>query len=525
MYDYIVIGAGTAGSVLANRLSADPRNQVLLLEAGGEDRHRDIETPLAYGRLFRTDFDWAYETEPVLQLGNRRLYWPRGKVLGGSSSINAMIYIRGHASIYDQWGEEAGSDWSFSELLRYFCRAEDQERGEDPWHGVGGPIRVADPRSPNPLSQAFVSACQELGFPRNPDFNGPRQAGAGLYQLTQREGRRCSASQAYLAPIRSRGNLTITTQAQATRLLLRGKRVMGVEYRRGGHATSATARREVLLAGGAVNSPQLLLLSGIGPAQGLREQGTPLQHELPGVGMNLQDHLAISVAYTCRQPISLTNASSRASVAEYRQRRTGPLSSNAAEGGLFVAISEKHSIPDLQFHFMPGWYLEHGFRVPEGHGFTLSPTLVLPASRGRIRLRSNHPGDAPRIEPSYLECEEDLEILRRGVELARRLAATSSLASYRGEELWPGAEVVTSDEVRAFIRERAETLYHPVGTCRMGRDAGAVVDDRLRVHGLQGLRVIDASIMPRIPNGNTNAATLMIAEKGAELVLQSVHSA
>jgi choline dehydrogenase len=263
----------------------------------------------------------------------------------------------------------------------------------------------------------------------------------------------------------------------------------------------------------------------LAPAQTLREQAIPLQHELPGVGANLQDHLAISVAYACRQPITLTNASSRASVAEYRQRRTGPLSSNAAEAGLFVTISEKHSIPDLQFHFMPGWYLEHGFRVPEGHGFTLSPTLVMPASRGQIRLHSNRPNDAPRIEPNYLECEEDLEILRRGVELARRLAATSSLSSYRGEELWPGAEVETSDEVRAFIRERAETLYHPVGTCRMGRDAGAVVDDRLRVHGLQGLRVIDASIMPRIPNGNTNAATLMIAEKGAELVLRSAHSA
>ena len=521
MFDYIVIGAGSAGCVLAHRLSSDADINVLLLEAGTADEHRDIRTPIAFQKLYRSSYDWAYETHPQRHLGRRRLYWPRGKVLGGSSSLNAMIYIRGHSRVYDQWGDQVGREWSFGELLPYFRRAEDQQRGADAFHGVGGPLSVADQRSPNPLSLAFVEACTELGFPRNEDFNGAKQQGAGLYQVTQRNGVRCSAAAAYLRPILSRRNLTVLTEAHAWQLILREKHVIGVRFLQDGAVRDVHTRREVLLAGGAVNSPQLLLLSGIGPAEELRRHGIAVRHELAGVGQDLQDHLAISVAYECLEPVTLLSAATREAIAQYRRSTTGPLTSNVAEAGLFLKTRESLAAADLQFHFVPGWFLDHGFRIPDGHGFTFTPTLIQPASRGSIRLRSPNPFDPPCIEPNYLSQPSELDVLRHGFHLARQLAATKSLTPYRGREVEPGPEVTSSDEVAAFVREKAESLYHPVGTCRMGVDSGAVVDAQLRVHGLRGLRVVDASIMPSITNGNTNAPTIMIAEKGADLIRQS----
>lgn len=521
MADYLIIGAGSAGCVLANRLSENPAISVLLLEAGPADDMQEIHIPLAFSQLFKSPLDWAYITQPEPHLDGRRLYWPRGKVLGGSSSLNAMIYIRGNRADYDQWNQVGNAGWDYESVLPYFKKAENQERGPSEYHGVGGPLNVADQRSPSPLTEAFVDAATETGLNPNPDFNGPNQEGCGIYQVTQKGGFRHSAATAYLKPAMERPNLTVETNAQATRILFEGKRAVGVEYRHNGELKQARAGREVILSGGTINSPQLLLLSGVGPAKHLGEIGLEVVADLPGVGQNLQDHPAVFVAYECTQPISLINGMTEAGMQEFGATQTGPLSSNVGEGGIFMRTRPELARPDLQFHFAPSYFIEHGFSNPQGHGFTFGPTLLHPAGHGELKLRSTDPLEPPAITGNYLAHDEDVRVLVEGVKLARRMAQTPMFDQYRGEEVTPGPQVQTDLEIAVFIRKSVETLYHPVGTCKMGGDAMAVVDNRLCVHGLEGLRVVDASIMPTIVSGNTNAPTIMIAEKAADFIKES----
>jgi len=518
MYDYIVIGAGSAGCVVASRLTEDPHTTVLLLEAGGPDDREDIHIPVAFGKLFKTECDWGYYTEPQLHLNNRRLFWPRGKMLGGTSSHNAMVYIRGHGHLYDRWAAAGNEGWGYADILPYFKKSQHQERGASAYHGVGGPLNVADQRDTNPLSCAFIDACIERGFPRNDDFNGPVQEGFGYYQVTQKEGRRCSTATAFLRPAMDRPNLTVTTHALATRVLFDGTRAVGVAYLHNGETREVHVAKEVILSGGAINSPQLLLLSGVGPAAQLAALDIPVVVDLPGVGHNLQDHVAVFMNYECTEPISLADSNSAAALLEYQHFRKGPLSSNVGEAGGYVKTRPALPLPDLQFFFCPTWYIEHGFVQPEGHGFAFVPTLLLPESRGSIRLRSRDPQEHPLIQPNYLASEADIETLVAGFKLMRPLTDTKAFAPFVGKEFEPGPRVKSDEDIRAFIRNKAETVYHPVGTCKMGVDAMAVVDPQLRVHGIQGLRVADASIMPLIPNGNTNAPSIMIGEKAAELM-------
>ncbi|MFY9585018.1 MAG: choline dehydrogenase [Candidatus Acidiferrales bacterium] len=522
MYDYVIVGAGSAGCVLANRLTEDSRTTVLLLEAGGPDQDKTLRIPAAFSKLFKSPHDWAYYTEKQPHLHQRKLFWPRGKVLGGSSSINAMIYIRGSRCDYDHWRSLGNAGWSFAEILPYFKKAEDQERGASEYHAAGGPLHVADLRFNNPLSCAFVAAGEELGFSRNPDFNGPQQDGVGFYQVTQKHGRRHSAADAYLKPALERPNLRVETHAHATRLLWQGKRAVGVAYVQNGQAHEATASREVILCGGTVNSPQLLLLSGIGPADHLKPLGIPVVTDLPGVGQNLQDHLIVAVSYQCTRPVSMASAKSLANLLQYLLFKRGMLTSNVAEAGGFVRTRPDLPAADLQFIFGPLYYLNHGFTRPEGHGYSIGPTLIRPESRGSITLRSPDPLKPPAIQPNYLLADADLCLLIEGIRLGRRLGLAKAFDTFRGAEVYPGPAAQNDEAIAEYIRETCETLYHPVGTCKMGTDAMAVVDPHLRVLGVEGLRVVDASIMPTIIGGNTNAPTIMIAEKAADLIMEGV---
>lgn len=518
MYDYIIVGAGSAGCVLANRLTEDAKTTVLLLEAGSPDQTKEIHIPIAFSKLLKTEYDWAYYTEKQPFLNHRQFYWPRGKVLGGCSSLNAMIYIRGNNSNYDHWHDLGNEGWSFSQVLHYFKKAENQERGASQYHGKGGPLNVADLRCTNPLSHAFVAAGIEVGLHRNNDFNGLQQDGVGFFQVTQKKGQRHSTAAAYLKPILHRPNLTIQTQTQVTRLLFDGTRVVGLAYQQKGEIHQIQVAKEVILSGGAINSPQLLMLSGIGAAQHLNSLGIPLVVDLPGVGQNLQDHLAVPILYQCKRPVSLASAKTTRNLLKYLLFKQGPLTSNVAEAGAFLKTKDSLPIPDIQLHFAPAYFINHGFTQPEGHGFTVGPVLLYPNSKGSITLRSSNPLEPPIIHPNYLANEADLQGLTEGLKLARKIAQMSALEPFRGEELLPGSQVQHDEDIHEFIRNTAETLYHPVGTCKMGNDSMSVVNSRLQVHGVQALRVVDASIMPSIVGGNTNAPTIMIAEKAADLI-------
>ena len=518
MYDYIIVGAGSAGCVLANRLTEDPSIKVLLLEAGPPDTKREIHIPAAFSKLFQTANDWSYFTEEEPHLDGRKLYWPRGKMLGGCSSINAMIYIRGNSKDYDHWRDLGNSGWGFADVLPYFKKSENQERGASEYHGIGGPLNVSDQRCINPLSLAFVEAAQEIGFAPNPDFNAASQEGFGPYQVTQRDGKRHSTAVGFLRPVMNRPNLKVKTDAHASGILFEGKRAVGVSYQQNQGIQQARAEREVILCGGAIGSPQLLMLSGVGPANELRRFDIPVVADMPGVGANLHDHPSIGVIHECLQPITLANAEGLPSLLRYLCFKNGPLTSNVGEAGGFVKMSPNSETPEIQFHFAPGYFKNHGLETIKEHAFTFGPTLVRPRSKGFIRLRSSNPLDSPRIHANYFADARDLDLLVDGVKLTRKIAASRALAKYKGRELYPGPDVQSDDALRSFARKMVETLYHPVGTCKMGNDQEAVVDAELRVHGIDGLRVVDASIMPTVPGGNTNAPTIMVAEKAADLI-------
>jgi choline dehydrogenase len=522
VYDYIIVGAGSAGCVLAHRLSADPSVKVLLLEAGGRDWHPFIHMPAGLAKLVgRKGVNWDYHTEPEPHLGQRRLWWPRGKVLGGSSSINAMCYIRGHRGDYDAWAADGCSGWNYDAVLPYFKRSEDNSRGADAFHGSGGPLGVTDLRHINVLSQVSVEAAVAAGFARNRDFNGPGQEGFGLYQVTQRDGRRSSAASAYLKPARGRDNLSIVTRALTTRVELDGDRAAAVHYRRFGRSHRVEAAREIILAGGAVNSPQLLMLSGIGPADHLRAHGIEVRFDQPGVGANLQDHLDACTLRKSLKRVTYDRVSDILLGLQYILFRTGVGTSNLAEAGGFVRSRlAPDTRPDLQFHFVPAMLDDHGRNRLPGDGFTLHVCALRPQSRGRIELASADARVKPLIRPNYLSDPggRDLATLIEGVKLSRQIFAAAPFNAYRGDEIFPGADKSSDAEIEAFIRARAETIYHPVGTCRMGSDDAAVVDPELRVRGARGLRVVDASVIPTLIGGNTNAPVMMMAERAADLI-------
>ena len=522
-FDYVIVGAGSAGCVLANRLTEDPTRAVLILEAGKSDGSPIVQIPFGgVAMLPRKLHNWGFETVPQPGLGGRRGYQPRGKVLGGSSSINAMVYIRGTRADYDRWEAMGNPGWGYRDVLPYFLRSEDNEVHDGPYHAKGGLLSVSKLRTGNPVTEAFVQAGTSCGHPRNPDFNGVTQEGVGHYQVTQREGLRCSAAKAFLDPARDRPNLTIATQAHASRILFDGLRAVGVEYLQDGQRRIARARREVLLAAGAFGSPQLMMLSGVGPAEHLRDLGIPVVLDAPGVGANLHDHPDFVFGYTS-DSTELVGFELRwlpralRELRRFRRDRSGMFTTNFAEAGGFLKTRETEEEPDVQLHFVVAIVSDHARKLQFSLGFSCHVCLLRPRSRGTVRLASTDPFAPPLIDPAFLQDEDDLQCLVRGYRMTRQIVEAPSLAPYRKRALWTDG-IETDEAIRKVLRERTDTVYHPVGTCRMGTDPGAVVDPQLRAHGLQGLRVVDASIMPQLVSGNTNAPAIMIAERACDFI-------
>lgn len=510
MYDYVIVGAGSAGCVLAARLSEDPETSVLLLEAGPPDTNQNIHVPLGYLSLARTEVDWNYTSAPEPGCGGRRISLPRGRVLGGSSSINAMVYIRGNRRDYDEWGVEG---WSWDDLFPYFLKSEDNERGASEWHAVGGPLPVSDQRSGNAITPAFVEAGVEAGLAANEDFNGAEQDGVGMYQVTQRGGLRASASVAYLHPAMERPNLTVMPYMRVDRLLFEGTRAVGVEASRMGEPQELRAEREVILCGGAYNSPQLLMLSGVGPAEHLTLREVEVLLDQPAVGENLSDHPASYCVWTTPEPESLLLAREPEAMAEFEASQTGPFASNLAEAGGFARVGAGAEAPDVQFHVAPIHIVEEGLGDPEGHGVWVSPCLLTPESRGSVRLSSNDPTAMPIVRNAFYESEADMARMVDALRLAQEVCARPAFAPYAAEPYT--VPVGDSDEaMREFVARTTFEVFHPVGTCAIG----SVVDTELRVQGLEALRVVDASVMPAVPRGNTNAPTIAIAERAADLI-------
>ncbi len=520
-FDYVIVGAGSAGCVLANRLSADPSVRVLLLEAGNKDRSMNIKIPAAFAKQFHTKLDWDFATDPEPHVDGRSLYIPRGKGLGGSSSMNAMLYVRGRPLDYDAWEAQGAPGWGYRDVLPYFIKSEHNARGASEWHGDSGPLRVSEQRSPRPLDRRLLAASEAAGIPRVADYNGPEQDGVSMFQVTQWGGKRFSAADAYLRPVAKRANLEVRTGALVQRVEFQGTRAVGVRVRKGRRGSELfRAEREVLLAAGSIGSPQLLQLSGVGAPEELRGAGVEVRLPLPGVGKNLQDHPFVTVIFEVSDEDTLYVAERPRSLAEWLLRRTGPLSSTVAEVVAFHRTRSGLPAADIQFHMGAAYYEDHGAETYDGHAMVIAPVLVSPKARGRVWLRSADPSAKPHILTNTLSEPEDVASLVAGVKLARRIAEQSALGEIVTKELKPGPDIHDDADVEADIRRRLMLIYHPVGTCRMSdTDEDAVLDSHLRVHGIDGLRVVDASIMPLIPGGNTHAPTVMIAERAADLIL------
>lgn len=518
-FDYVIVGAGSAGGVLANRLTADGTTRVLLLEAGGEDTADEIHIPAAFSSLFKTRWDWNYQTVPQKHMGDNSAYWPRGKMLGGSSSMNAMIYIRGNRADYDGWRDDHGATgWGYDDVLPYFVRSESNTRLGAPYHGTDGPLHVEDRRYTHELTDAWIDSAIAWGLKRNDDFNGANQEGAGRFQVTCRHGHRASVADGYLRPALERQNLTVRTNALTTKVLLDGARATGVRYSRRGSEHTVHAASEVVLAGGAINSPQLLLLSGIGPAVHLRELGIDVHTNLPGVGENLHDHPAAPMIWATHGTSDIAQFSTPSRLAQWQLTGRGPLCSNIGEAGAFFTTDPSRPAPDMQVHVAPTLFYDNGLREPDVNGFTSAATLVDVASRGTLRLRSTDPRWRPEIDPAYYSEPSDMDIMIAGLRALMEVGTLPPLTKYLGRPYLPGRTDLPDTELADHIRAWTQTLYHPVGTCAMGTGEQAVVDPELRVRGVDNLRVVDASVMPVVPRGNTNAPTVMVAEKAADLI-------
>ncbi|WP_436701794.1 GMC family oxidoreductase [Nocardioides sp. BYT-33-1] len=531
-YTYVIVGAGAAGCVLANRLSADPRSSVLLLEAGARDRHPLVKIPAGFAKLMGTSANWIYDTAPQKHLDERSMFLPQGKVLGGSTSVNAMLYVRGNRLDYDEWADLGCAGWSYEEVLPYFTVHERNERLADEYHGTRGELNVADQVQHNPMSQAFLRAAQEVGIPRTDDPNGASQEGVFFHQVTQRAARRESASTAFLHPVLDRPNLTVVTGAEARRILVTQGRATGLEYVVKGRTQRVRADREVIVSAGAINSPRLLLHSGIGPGDELAALGIDVVHDLPGVGKNLRDQLEVYITRKAAQPVTYSGEDrwhrALLHALEYGLYRTGPATATITEAGAFVSSAPGVRSPDIQLHFLPAYVVwKDGARSAEripGHGVTLLACNVRPISSGAVTLRSKDPSVPPVVDPNYMEVPEDMDVAVEGFKLMRKVFDAPAFRDLLEAEQLPGPSVQSDEQIRDYIRRWGKTDYHPVGSCKMGIDELAVVDPQLRVHGLEGLRVIDSSIMPTIISGNTQAPSMMIGEKGAALVLAAARA-